>query len=134
MQNISELEAHIKTLCETHNITVQDRVSGGGRSWKKTRTVSIKPIKSMKTYFIALHEIGHIVHPLGSGSGLRLEKEYYAWEWAIENSLVDPNASAAKMIHRCLDSYIQKARRSPRMKLPAKEHPLWALVAEMNSL
>lgn len=86
----------------------------------------------MITYFTALHEIGHIVHPKGSGSGLRLEKEYHAWDWAIENALVDPNNAVRKLIHRCLTSYLKKVERSRKMKKPTADHPLWDMLKEME--
>ncbi len=94
--------------------------------------IHIRPVKSMITYFTALHEIGHIVHPLGLGRGLRLEQEYHAWDWAIENALVDPNNAVKKMIHRCLTSYVRKVQRSRKMKMPATSHPLWDMLSEMS--
>lgn len=132
MQNIPELVIHVSSLCAEHSITVEERVSSGGRAYKKDRIILVKPVRSMITYFTALHEIGHIVHPLGCGRGLRLEQEYHAWDWAIEQALVDPNEAVKKMIHRCLSSYIRKAQRSVRMKLPTTEHPLWDMLRTMQ--
>lgn len=132
MQDIPELERHVSTLCTIHGITIEARVSSGGRAYKKSRKIHIRPVKSLITYFTALHEIGHIVDPLGSGRGLRLEQEYHAWDWAIQNALVDPNAAVQKLIHRCLTSYLRKVEYSKKMKKPTADHPLWDMLREMK--
>lgn len=130
MTNILELATHITALCAEHGITMEERVSSGGRAYKRDRRIHIRPVKSLITYFVALHEIGHIVHPQGSGKGLRLEKEYHAWDWAIDNALVDPSDVVMARIRTYLKSYLAKANRSTRMKLPAQDHPLWDFMKE----
>lgn len=74
------------------------------------KIVLCRPIMDETSYAVALHEIGHAVHPLGrvlkavqsqlaKGSdtthprerhriaGLSLDQEYAAWEWAHANAL-----------------------------------------------
>lgn len=127
--NIAELAAHIDELCDKHEIEVYGHTRGG-RAYKASRQIHIRPVKTHITYFIALHEIGHVVHP-PAGNGLpRLEKEYHAWDWAIANALIDPSDVVMQRIRKYLSSYLAKARRSPRMKLPDTTHPFWDMVGE----
>lgn len=128
---VSDLVAHIDSLCKQHEIQVFGH-SRGGRAYKTLRQIHIRPVKSHITYFIALHEIGHIVHPpAGHGSGLpRLEKEYHAWDWAVDNALIDPSEVVMNMIRRCLNSYLAKAKRTVRMKVPAPDHPFWEMLGQ----
>jgi len=39
-------------------------------------------------YQIALHELGHHADPAGF-KGLRLDREAWAWRWALEHALID---------------------------------------------
>jgi len=50
-------------------------------------------------YFVALHEIGHIIVGL---EGSRLEREAACWDWAIEHALVRPHYSTRQRICACL--------------------------------
>jgi hypothetical protein len=89
-------------------------------------------VKSARTYFVALHEIAHIVYG-PAASGLRLSKEAHAWQWAVSNSLIKTNSAVAAMIARMLGSYLRAAERSNgRMVTPASDHVLWKILAEME--
>ena len=47
------------------------------------------PVRGQVSYFVALHEIGHLV---GAGrSGRRLESEEAAWRFALAEALVVPD-------------------------------------------
>lgn len=115
--------AHIARICKIEDITIESH-SRGGRAYRRKRLIKIRPVKSDITYAVALHEIGHILGPRQSGT--RLDKEVGAWEWAIEhaNHWTLPMAGTMK---RCLQSYLTKAARSPRMRQPASDHPIHAL-------
>jgi hypothetical protein len=121
-----KLAEHIESLCQEHEITVESH-SSGGRAWKKGRRIKIRPVKSDITYFVALHEIGHILHP-DAGRGLRLHKEAHAWDWAIKNSIVPVSAAVSKMIFRSLDSYRRALQGGKRMKSVPKDHLFWQLL------
>ena len=91
------LDRHIDDLCAAHGIS---RVDGRGRavvitvrhrdgSRERRLEIRIPPVRGQVSYFIALHEIGHLV---GHGrSGRRLESEAAAWRFALSTALVAPD-------------------------------------------
>lgn len=79
MTSATEMEGHIKELCAAHQVEVGSH-SRGGRAFRKTRRVDIRPVKSAVTYAVALHEIGHILGKNQTRSCL--ERETGAWQWA----------------------------------------------------
>ena len=80
-RGIDLMEAHVEELCREHGIQLA-RASSRGRAirWQGGKLeISIPPIRGQVSYFIALHEIGHLV---GRGrSAPRLESEANAWLW-----------------------------------------------------
>lgn len=82
VQNMAD---HVAVLADEHGVTVETH-SRGGRAWRRTRRISVRPVKSVVTYAVAMHEMGHIVGR-GAGSGPRLQQEAAAWRWAILNAL-----------------------------------------------
>jgi len=54
------------------------------------RVLYIGPIKGHLSYGTVMHELGHILHPRGGyGSTGKWEAEVNAWEWAIDNAIID---------------------------------------------
>ena len=122
--DVTALADHIARICKIEDITIESH-SRGGRAYRRSRKIKIRPVKSEITYAIALHEIGHILGP--RQSGCRLDKEVGAWEWAIENAERWTLPMSRKM-KECLQSYLVKVERSPRMRKPDAQHPVYALV------
>lgn len=134
------LDRHIDELCAVHGIV---RETGGrsgrafqrGRGSARTLHIRIAPVKGQVTYFVALHEIGHLV---GKGrSGTRLEKEAAAWRWAIEHAIVVPTDAARRSMGRRLRSYVRWAefrqhRRRPPV-IPPASSSFWALLAALEA-
>ncbi len=56
----TEMAKHIEGLCAAHQIEVSSH-SRGGRAYRRTRRVDIRPVRSAVTYAVALHEFGHIL-------------------------------------------------------------------------
>ena len=102
-----QMAAHIDELTAEHGITVGDH-SRGGRAWRKSKRINIRPVKTAITYAVALHEIGHVVGP--KQSGRRLERELAAWQWARQNAKAWSPAMTAKAA-KGLNSYINRYRR-----------------------
>lgn len=117
--------AHIARICRIEDIEVATH-SSGGRAWRRKRKIAIRAVKTAVTYAVALHEIGHILGPRQNST--RLDKEVGAWEWAEQHALEWTPAMAEKRA-KCLQSYLAKAARSPRMKQPSADHPIYAMVA-----
>ncbi len=126
------MEAHIEQLCAAHDIELAGS-SGRGRAirWRGGRLqISIPPIRGQVSYFIALHEIGHLVGP--GRSAPRLESEANAWLWALRNTAVEPTPATLRSISRRLDGYLQWARnrqyRKVPPRIPERDHAFWSLL------
>lgn len=129
------MEAHIAQLCREHEIElIGSSARGRAIRWRGgRREISIPPIRGQVSYFIALHEIGHLV---GRGrSAPRLESEANAWLWALEQSRVEPTRATLRSISRRLRGYLEWARarqyRRVPPRIPAREHPFWTLLEEL---
>jgi len=84
------------------------------------------PVTTLWRYFVALHELGHVLMPKQSGK-TRLEQEAAAWEWALQTCMMEPTPAVWAHVLRCLDSYIGRATRWKSMKIPRSEHVFWTL-------
>lgn len=126
------LEAHVEELCEQHGI----EIAGASRRGRATRwrggrrQISIPEIRGQVSYFVALHEIGHLVGP--GRSAPRLEAEANAWLWALANAAVEPTPATRRSISRRLHGYLAWAqnrqyRRVPP-RIPERGHPFWRLL------
>jgi hypothetical protein len=127
--DMSEYALHISNLAAYHGVHIDWRVSTRGRSWRKTKRIRVNQITTMARYAIALHELGHI---LGPQSKNRINKEYQAWQWAIDNALLF-DADCWAELRKCLRSYIvwaenRQYRANCRPVIPAQDHPIWALL------
>jgi hypothetical protein len=134
------LDAHVDELCAAHGI---ERLDGGrGRAFRQrwrggrsTLHIRIPPVRGQVTYFVALHEIGHLVGP--GRSGTRLEKEAAAWRWALSNAAIEPTESARRSMGKRLRSYVVWAERCQHRRrppiIPATQSPFWSLLAELES-
>jgi hypothetical protein len=128
MAQASDIAKHIDELCEKHQITILTRSSHGGRASKRDRTISIKPVKTQRTYITALHEVGHIV---GRGrSGTRLQQEAAAWQYVLDTSIVELAAGTYRAMLRFLGTYLKASERAARRKtgryvLPNENDPFW---------
>lgn len=133
------LDRHIDDLCAAHGIA---RFDGRGRAvvirvrhcdGRRERRLEIRvpPVRGQVSYFIALHEIGHLV---GQGrSGRRLESEAAAWRFALASAIVAPTDATRRRIGKRLRSYvtwagIRAGRRNPPHIPPASD-PFWQLLA-----
>ncbi|MEI7760438.1 MAG: hypothetical protein WCJ67_06645 [Thermoleophilia bacterium] len=133
------LDLHIDDLCTSHGIR---RVGGRGRAvvisvrhrdGRRERRLEIRvpPVRGQVSYFIALHEIGHLV---GVGrSGRRLESEEAAWRFALSTALVAPTDATRRRLGKRLRSYViwaelRAGRRQPPFVPPAND-PFWQLLA-----
>jgi hypothetical protein len=87
--------------------------------------IDVPPVRDRKTYFVWLHELGHVacghVYTLGLREPGQLEREAEAWEWAVQHSIVKPDAADWQEIARCLTTYRvmlkHEIQDSPRARL-----------------
>lgn len=121
------LARHIEELCLTYGIRVVERRSYGGVAYPRIRTIAIKPVRTQRTYVVALHEIGHIV---GKGRGGRkLEQEAAAWDFVLETSIVPFSVATYRRMLVYLESYVARAHRRRRMVLPDPDNRFWKTYA-----
>jgi hypothetical protein len=130
MSSVSELAVHIDELCAGNNISVQ-WVARSRRAWasRRRRTIRLYPIINQKRYATALHEIGHLLGPRQRGR--RIEQEWGAWEFALQDSRVVLTPATYRMIHRSLLSYVSRYKRLKRAYLPPPADPFWAFLSEI---
>lgn len=134
-----KLADHVETLARRYGVTVVTSDHARGRAYSKTKTITIPPVKGQVTYFLALHEIAHVV-ARGRTVGSRLEQEAFAWQWALDNSIVEPTAATARSMHDRLDSYLRayvahNYRNGGGRVIPPAGDPFWKvyeLLAELG--
>ena len=133
------LDLHIDDLCERHGIR---RLTGRGRAvvlrvrhrdgrTERRLEIRVPPVRGQVSYFVALHEIGHLVGP--GRSGRRLVSEEAAWRFALTEALVAPTDTTRRRIGRRLRSYVTwaelRARRRRPPFLPPAHDPFWELLS-----
>ncbi len=131
-RGVELMETHVDRLCERHEIErVGHSARGKATRWRDGRLqIAIPAIRGQVSYFIALHEIGHLI---GRGrSAPRLEAEANAWTWALENAAVEPTKATLRSISRRLGGYLEWAqsrqyRRVPP-RIPPRGHAFWSLL------
>jgi hypothetical protein len=129
---VAEMAIHVEELCRQHALTVEYRDRVGGYAIKRRRKIVIRPIKSERTYVIALHEIGHIVGP--GRAGRRLDTEAAAWEFVLAIARAPLSLASHAFMLKALESYLHKAHRTGRMVLPVPDAPFWNTYARLRAL
>jgi hypothetical protein len=133
------LDRHVDELCAQHGIVrltgSRGRAEVHRRNGSRTLAIRIPPVRGQVTYFVALHEIGHLVGP--GRSGARLEKEAAAWLYALREARVQPTEACRRRIGKRLRSYLTWAqlrqhRRRPPV-IPPPEAPFWCVLAYLES-
>jgi hypothetical protein len=85
---IADMADHVKSLCRSHDIGLfWCRRSDRSYSLRAHDEITIAPVKSVVTYAVALHEIGHI-KGRHQDSRRCIVRERWAWDWAKCNALV----------------------------------------------
>jgi hypothetical protein len=133
------LDRHVDELCSRHGILrlggSRGRAEVHRRNGRRTIAIRIPPVRGQVTYFVALHEIGHLIGP--GRSGTRLEKEAAAWRFALHEARVEPTDACRRRIGKRLRSYViwaelRQHRRRPPV-LPPRESHFWALLAYLEA-
>jgi hypothetical protein len=131
-RGVELMEAHVEDLCREYGIELAGS-SARGRAirWRGGRLeISIPPIRGQVSYFIALHEIGHLVGP--GRSAPRLESEANAWLFALDQSVVEPTPATLRSISKRLRGYLAWAQnrqyRKVPPRIPDRDHAFWSLL------
>lgn len=118
------LEEHTRRLCAS--LKIEEEVKPGrGRAKVRLRQIQRPPIQGDEmAYFVALHEIGHIVIGLRA---TRLEREALAWEWALKNAIIEPHYSTRQRICANLVRYLFRAKEND-WGFPDEDSAFWRLL------
>jgi hypothetical protein len=134
--DVDALAAHVQQLAANHHVEVDVRPGSGGSARRARRgkpaRIRIPEIRGLVSYYVALHELGHLV---GRGrSGARLVREAAAWRWALGTAKVSPDRAVYRAIGKRLSGYYQWAwQRGGRPgcpTIPPPDHDFFALLAE----
>lgn len=127
-----KMQAHIDALCFKHRISrffiPRYEVHTDSSSDPLHRNIKIADISDSLTYWVALHEIGHIVDPFSLQIFNKyvprfLSKQLYywkevpeclrmearAWIWAFDNSLFELDEGGYSILRSGFSSYIKNA-------------------------
>lgn len=139
-----EMAAHVYRIARENGIQIIFKTGSGGRAWKRLSRIAIGPVKSIVTYAIAMHELGHVLGEHQNDDDIRLIREAYAWKWAFENALPGAvNDRFENKAKKCLTSYYnwakwrnregaRKSRRAIRSpKFPPSDHIFWEILGEI---
>lgn len=110
------MEDHVQQLADEYGcaLVVRPRANGSavGVYGRSDATVTISPVRSRSTYFMALHEFGHVNANRAPAKvedyGL-LYVEVEAWDWAYyhaEEEGISPSARTMRVIRSGLTSYV----------------------------
>lgn len=118
-------DEHVDGLCGEFKITRKVR-PGRGHANVKKRTIQHAPLDlgDEMAYFVALHEIGHIIVGLKE---TRLEREAAAWVWALDAALTRPSYVTRQRICACLWRYYRRAVEN-NWPIPPEGHMFWELM------
>lgn len=129
---MNRYQAHIDALAAEHGIRVDQRFNLSGMMFveedpPRIEIPSLAPCSVAPSiiicYYVALHEIGHVVHGHTQGRPPHEDKRFYfdngvlrseaqAWEFALDVAEVKPSKrDAAFMAERYFGSYLMHARK-----------------------
>ena len=116
---------HVEALARTHGVIVRRAVrrgSGRAKSYGGAKVIVTYGINTQRDYITALHEIAHQVQGQVEP---KLEREASAWQWAIEQSIVEVSKPTRAHVALCLQSYVDDEHKYPT---PRKGHVYWRLI------
>jgi hypothetical protein len=100
------LADHVVSLCEKHGIRLYwcSRARWGGAASENVMPRKwIPPIRSIRSYAVAMHEIGHVVGQHQQSRDV-IVRERWAWKWTRANALMW-NATAERYAKEALDTH-----------------------------
>jgi hypothetical protein len=88
MAKVEDMRNHVMEICGKHSIKVQwCRRLDQAIAFPYLFEVKIPRVRSVLSYAVALHEIGHIVARCQRGNYAPIISEKWAWIWASNNAI-----------------------------------------------
>jgi hypothetical protein len=121
---VADMRAHVDRLAARlgASISIMETRRRSAWTWESgdgLYVIGIHPIRSRSTYYIALHELGHVSNKKSTFVHGAMIEEVAAWEWAMQQAIVEPSLRAREAIHRGLRSYLLEL--FPRPEPPTRE-------------
>ncbi len=136
-----ELQQHLEQVAEELGCVIEQRKGLHGMMYVEERPprVEIPTLEShtltgigiaspLISYYIGLHELGHVYHGHTQGrppykdevhyftNGV-LKSEAEAWKYALDNAKIPPTERERSFMLRCIMSYYKSARYAPKQKV-----------------
>lgn len=131
----AELREHALLIAHNNGFKVRQELYQAGQAqvWLKERIVICAPIRSALTYFIVLHELGHVLNDRSRKAKTVLWSEWEAWQWAVDRALIHPPNPIKRRIGEYLktyhDSHSDLAKRlRMEVKYPPKGSLYWMMI------
>lgn len=129
---------HVQRLCAEHEIDlVVSSSSNRAYANVKERTVRCRPITKTRSYYLALHEIAHLVqgHDFDAAAA---PQEAAAWQWAYANAIEPPTKGiGADVLSKIWHYILTDIARSHDLDVPWIEpvapasDPMWNFIASL---
>ena len=127
---------HAVRVAKKAGVDIRQSDGYSGHAYADDGYVTVPTITGLTSYFIALHEIGHMAAK-GHSSAKRLEQESIAWRWALNVAGYAPTRSVKLKIAQALRSYDEWAKQKQGYRThpphtPGEGSDFWQLIAEME--
>jgi hypothetical protein len=126
---------HVAELCAAHGITAKELECSSRGAHAGRRRIFIERPDTPARYFVALHEIAHVVVPAARG-GRQVERELIPWRWALEHARCTLTSGVRRAIAEGLGSHVERAflRRGfgLRRAVPGPDHAVWGFLDRMD--
>jgi hypothetical protein len=120
------LERHLAQLYHEHEVMPVVR-RGRASAYPSRRTVYVPPATDRFMYLLNLHELGHVVLRDRGLKLKRLQREAWAWDYAIATSIAAVGLVERQRIAANLLRYLLTAEQKG-YAIPDEDEPFWELL------
>lgn len=137
---------HVAHLCDEYRIHHEVVQGARGRALPARRVIRTPAVRGIRQYYLALHEIAHVVladcaAEAGEAYDLypAVRREEQAWRWALEHATEAPTDGIRRWIFRGLWGYVVAGGSAHYMgafdplgrMVPAPDDPFWELLGDL---
>lgn len=137
---VAQRRQHVQALSERYAITCeyQPRGISHGRANPERRRVLIPRTTKVRSYYLALHEIGHCV--LGNDHEQpAASQEAATWQWAIEHAIEPPSVGLKRLMFKTVWNYLLSDLAAPSAEnlsnaemFPRSDDGFWSFLASLD--
>lgn len=111
VRRIGNFEASILSIVTGHLSLLSSSFAGKEEGGETVLYLAPDEADDNGTYFIALHEIGHVAlnhHEADKPQEVKVEHEIAAWEWALANAKARPSDSTLLLMQEAVGTYTDR--------------------------